>query len=1280
MNKYTNLQKYINGLKISLASPEDILNWSYGEVVSANTINYKTKKPEPGGIFDEIIFGPIKSYSCSCGKYNSPKFAGKVCEKCGVEVTNNIVRRERMGHISLNTFVVNPWFVEGTTSKISTILNIKGNISKVIYYESWIVLNNTINGNKYFEKNEILSLDNNDSKQLFSSLKNILENIIKPTINNNYENEISTYDYVLQICNSFIDSHDDKSNEYLFDEILHYINQKSEIKFGIGGEAIYELLKNINLTEEKNIIESEINTKKNDSKDNAQIIKQLKNRLNLIKWFLNSNTKPEWMCLKDIPVTPPDTRPFVETEQGVPVASDINELYRNLISRNNNLKDLMENDAPANIIMTEKRLIQSAVDCLFENESTPKPRTDGVRPLKSLSEKLKGKYGLFRQNLLGKRVDYSARSVIVGAPDLKIYQVGMPIGIALKLFEPFIISEIKKMDEFSNLNVKEIIDMINKRNSIILTIIEKLVKERPVLLNRAPTLHKYGIQAFEIVLTNSDAIRLHPLMCTGFNADFDGDTMAIHLPITKNAVNEARTVMLSTNNIISAKDGKPLITPTIDMLVGIYYLTLENKKANGTGMIFATINDAIKMYKLGLVDLHAIVGISTNNYQNKQIEQNKIMVTTVGKIIFNNILPDWFTYVNDAKITNTVEILPENTSIMDYIKERKLNTAISKKQINDIIIELYKKTFGGLYTNFDVCQVVDNIKNLGFEYATKSGTTFSVFDLPKYDKKDEYIKEAEEKVEEYKQFYYEGLLTDDERYLKILDIWGGVKDKVTSDMKKIIDDPDNIYNSLIIMNKSGARGNVSQFTQLLGLRGLMTKTFNYANSTSTIPHDIIENPIKTSYIEGSTILDYFNGSYGARKGMADVALKTGKSGYMTRKLVDSCQDVVVNLDDCGATVGLIVSKLTNPDGGIIETLSERIVGKYIVHGIEGIIKDGELITKEIANKIENSNIQSVEVRSVTKCKCKNGVCAKCFGLDLTKQKDIEIGSPIGIISAQTIGEPITQINMRSFHSGGVAGGAQIAQGYERIKQLLEVLDPKEYELSKLCTIDGNVKEIFVHVNELGAPVQTEITIQGENMEEKKYKLNKPHKDLLIKVGDFVKKGDKLNKGSISLNDLLEINGMDATVNYIISEVQNIYKLNGIDVNDKYLEIVISQMMNKWQILDTGDSNELDDSYIEVNKLNEINEHLIKNNLKPIVAKPDILGLIDIPTYSNSFLSAASFQYTKKHLINACLKGQIDELKTIKECVILGKLIPAGTSLSDITKIEDDACKIVSKEY
>ena len=1284
-----NKQSSIKALKIGIASPERIKQWSYGEVTKSETINYKTLKPEPEGLFDEVIFGPVKNYECACGKYKKVKFKGKKCDKCGVDITDSIVRRERMGHIELAYPIAHIWMTKElpNPSKISLLLDISyKEVEQVVYFVNYIILDEGTyhyNGEKIFELKEIVDLSSpKNNSRIRSKLRRILKDIQEQIKQSKGRDDIDykravTYDLILA----------EKNLPFSIQEVFKFITKHTGIRFGVGSLAIYELLKNIDFEEEYKKINQAI--KEFDDLSNPKVRKLL-TRLEAIKWFKESGNRPEWMIMSVIPVTPPDTRPIIQLDGGRFTTSDINNFYRKIIIRNQRLKKLSQEYAPDILLNNERRMLQESVDALFDNSSRKKPVVGrDRRPLKSLSNHLKGKQGLFRQNLLGKRVDYSGRSVIVIGPELKMYEVGIPVNMILKLFKPFIIHElIRKFDDNGNeitpyvTSIKQAEALINRQEDLIWPIVEKVIKTRPVLLNRAPTLHRLGIQSFEVKMVDGKAIRLHPLVTTAFNADFDGDQMAVHVPLGKEAIAEARSIMLASWHILGPKDGKPIIAPTQDMVLGIYYISKEVKGGLGEGMIFYDQFEVRRALEEKKVGIHSLIGISTNVYAKKGFHEeglDGILITTPGKVIFNDNLPEDFNYINSPKNINSINresVVLYGQNFKEAIANYNVVSPFDKKVLASIINELYNKYS---YDESIVPQVMDKIKTLGFYYSMISATSISAFDVPTYKEKYEYFKDADKKILEIESFASKGLLNEDERYTKVVEIWNAVKNKVTDDISKLVKTKELQENSIVIMADSGARGNTSNFTQLAGMRGLMSKSYNYDQKhKSKVIKDVIEVPIKHSFIEGLTVSEYFNSSYGARKGMTDTAMKTSKSGYMTRKLVDATQEIIISEHDCGVRRGAKVSEIFDTkDNIVIEPLYDRIFGRNAVFDIfddKGnlLVGANQIITKEIAKQIVDAGIKQVEVRSPMHCESEFGICQKCFGIDLSTNSEIKKGVAIGVIAAQSIGEPGTQLTMRTFHTGGVAGGSNIAQGFERLKQLFDCIQPKPWEKAKISEIYGVVKNIKQDKS-------SNIVVIKNEIDEIEYSipLELP---LRVKLGDKVYPGAKLTDGSIDLNELLKVSRIDNVRNYLIKEVQKVYRAQGIEISDKYIEVIVRQLTNKVIVINPGDSDLSIGEIIDINKFKRICQEMILENKTLPTIIDQVFSLDSAPALSGSFLSAASFQDTKKILTDAASKVQTDKLLGLKENVILGNLIPAGTGLEDSETIIAYGKKMLEKEY
>ncbi|KXZ38974.1 DNA-directed RNA polymerase subunit beta' [Alkalithermobacter thermoalcaliphilus JW-YL-7 = DSM 7308] len=1151
-------------IKIGLASPEKIRQWSKGEVKKPETINYRTLKPEKDGLFCERIFGPTKDWECNCGKYRRVRYKGVVCDRCGVEVTKSKVRRERMGHIELAAPVSHIWYFKGIPSRMGLILDMSPrSLEKVLYFASYIVIDPGDTG---------LS-----ERQLLTEKE--------------YREAIEKYG------NTF--------------------------KAGMGAEAIKEILSKLDLDE----LSKELKAKLKDSTGQKKI--RTIRRLEVVEAFRQSNNRPEWMILDVIPVIPPDLRPMVQLDGGRFATSDLNDLYRRVINRNNRLKRLLELSAPDIIVRNEKRMLQEAVDALIDNGRRGRPVTGpGNRPLKSLSDMLKGKQGRFRQNLLGKRVDYSGRSVIVVGPELKFYQCGLPKKMALELFKPFVMNKLVEQGYVHN--IKSAKRMVEKLKPEVWGVLEEVIKGHPVLLNRAPTLHRLGIQAFEPVLVEGKAIKLHPLVCTAYNADFDGDQMAVHVPLSVEAQAEARFLMLSTNNILAPKDGSSITTPTQDMILGSYYLTIDIPGEKGEGSVFKDYNEMLLAYQNGSVGLHAKVKVRRKLTPD---DKGQLVESTVGRFIFNENIPQDLGYVDRTKDKYSLEI--------DFL--------VDKKQLGKIIDRCFRK-----HGNTVTAEMLDNIKELGFKFSTKGAITISVSDMEIPKEKQELIAQAEEKVEKYERAFRRGLISDDERYEKVIQIWTETTESVTEALMSGLGRLNNVF----IMAHSGARGSKNQIRQLGGMRGLMA---NAAGKT-------VEIPVKSNFREGLSVLEYFISSHGARKGLADTALRTADSGYLTRRLVDVSQDVIVREVDCGTKESLVVSAFK--DGNeVIEELSERIVGRYTLDEIvdpntkEVIVEADKMITEEDAEKIIAAGLEKVRIRTVLNCKTAHGVCSKCYGRNLATGKEVNIGEAVGIIAAQSIGEPGTQLTMRTFHTGGVAGG-DITQGLPRVEELFEARKPKG--LAVITEISGKVS-----VDETGR--RKEVIVTQENGESITYTI--PYGSRLkVRDGMYVEAGDPLTEGSINPHDILNVKGVLGVQDYIVKEVQRVYRMQGVDINDKHIEVIVRQMLSKVKIEESGDTLLLPGSLVDILEFNKENEKAIKEGGKPAVAKRVLLGITKASLATESFLSAASFQETTRVLTEAAIKGKEDELIGLKENVIIGKLIPAGTGMRRYKNIAVEKCE------
>ena len=1158
-----------NKLKIGIASDEKIREWSKGEVKKPETINYRTLKPEKDGLFCEKIFGPTKDWECHCGKYKRVRYKGIVCDRCGVEVTKSKVRRERMGHIELAAPVAHIWYFKGIPSRIALMLDISPrNLEKVIYFASYIV---TDKGTSGLEKCQVL-------------------------------------------------------NEKEYNEAEQKYGKKS-FKAEMGAEPIRKLLEEIDLDKLIKSIRKEL--EKASEQRKAKLIK----RLDTVEAFKMSGNRPEWMIMNVIPVIPPDLRPMVQLDGGRFATSDINDLYRRVINRNNRLKRLLELGAPEIIVRNEKRMLQESVDALIDNSRRGRPVTGaGNRPLKSLSDLLKGKQGRFRQNLLGKRVDYSGRSVIVVGPELKIYQCGLPKEMAIELFKPFVMREL--VGRHLAHNIKSAKRMVERLSPEVWGILEEVIKDHPVMLNRAPTLHRLGIQAFEPVLVEGRAIKLHALVCEAFNADFDGDQMAVHLPLSPEAQAEARYLMLATNNLLKPQDGKPVAVPRLDMILGSYYLTMTLDGELGEGKYFKDPDEALMAFQNKAVGIHAKIFVRVTKEINGKIKQQKIP-TSVGRIIFNQGIPQDLGFIDREKDPFQYEI--------DF--------PVMKKSMGTIIERVIEKH--GLTES---AEVIDYIKALGFKYSTLAGITFSVADVEVPEAKKDIIAQAEKEVEKVRNQYRRGLITDDERYKTVINIW----EKATNDVSKAMEENFDDLNPIYMMVKSGARGNMNQLRQIAGMRGLMASTTGKA----------VEIPIKSCFREGLDALEYFISSHGARKGLSDTALRTADSGYLTRRLVDVSQDIIVREEDCGTTNGLMLEAIK--DGNqVLEPLEERLEGRYplndIVHPETGelIVDTNTMINKEIAKKIVDAGITQVVVRSVIGCRSKHGVCQKCYGMGLARRDKVSIGEAVGIIAAQSIGEPGTQLTMRTIHSGGVAGVADITQGLPRVEELFEARKPKG--VAVITEIDGTVK-----ISETKKKKEVIVTSKDNS---KSYTIPFGSK-LKVKDGDFVKAAQPLIEGSINPAEILAIKGPEGVYEYLISEVQKVYRNQGVDINDKHIEVIARQMLRKVRIEDNGDTSMFPGSLIDMYEFEDNNKKAVEEGKRPATGKRILLGITKASLATDSFLSAASFQETTRVLTEAAIKGKEDDLMGLKENVIIGKLIPAGTGMK---RYQDIKIKVDGEE-
>ncbi len=1178
-----------SAIQIGLASPQKIREWSYGEVKKPETINYRSQKPEKDGLFCERIFGPSKDWECSCGKYKKVRYKGVVCDRCGVEVTKSAVRRERMGHIELATPIAHIWYLKGIPSRMGLILDMSPKqLEEIIYFVSYVVIDK---GSTPLEYKQVLS---------------------------------------------------ERDYRKCFEQFGHTFEAK------IGAEAIQTLLKQVDLDTEFEKVSKEL--KEAQGQKRTKLLK----RLEAIETFRSSENEPEWMILEALPVIPPDLRPMLQLDGGRFATSDLNDLYRRVITRNNRLKKLLELGTPSIIVQNEKRMLQEAVDALIDNGRRSKPITGaGGRALKSLSHTLKGKQGRFRQNLLGKRVDYSGRSVIAVGPDLKMYQCGIPREMALNLFKPFVINGLVR-DQLAT-NIKAAERLIEKMDDRIWPIVEEVIKQHPVLLNRAPTLHRLGIQAFEPKLVEGRAIRLHPLVTPAFNADFDGDQMAVHVPLGEEAIQEARQLMLGSNNILGPKDGKPIVTPSQDMVLGNYYLTLEDKDGLGEGTVFADRNEVDHAYFAKTVGLHTRVAIrasALNNSTFTEAQNNCYLITTVGKILFNDIFDGQFPFINDPSGENLIAtpdkyFVPMGTNIKEHIKNQPIIKPLNKKSLGKIIDEVFKHQ-----AMSDTSLMLDKLKDQGFYYSTIAGTTVSVYDIQVPQAKYEIFEHADEKLEQIKKFYNKGKLTESERYQNVIKLWTEVKDDVQEVVREEFEADDR--NPIFIMSDSGARGSLSNFTQLVGMRGLM----------SNPKGETIELPIKSSFREGLTASEFFISTHGARKGSTDTALKTADSGYLTRRLVDVAQEVIISEEDCGTDRGFVVTELyNNDDKSVIVPLRDRLVGRFSQKDIfhpetrELIVASGEMITEALADDIVAADIKEVEIRSVLGCTAKGGICRKCYGRNLATGNIVELGEAVGIMAAQSIGEPGTQLTMRTFHDGGVAGGADITQGLPRIQELFEARNPKAKSI--ISEIEGEVTNLIDNAGRM------EIVITND-LETRSY-LAPYGAKIRVSVGDHINIGDKITKGSIDPKELLLVADVEAVENYIIKEVQKVYRIQGIEISDKHIEIIVKQMLRKMKVVEGGNTGCLPGTNINVNAFTELNREVLKEGKHPAVARPVLLGITKASLETESFLSAASFQETTKILTDASIKGKKDLLKGLKENVLIGKLLPAGTGLRGALK-------------
>jgi DNA-directed RNA polymerase subunit beta' len=1232
-----------DSLKIGLASPEQIRAWSNGEVKKPETINYRTLKPEKDGLFCEKIFGPTKDWECYCGKYKRVRFKGIICERCGVEVTRSKVRRERMGHIELAAPVSHIWYFKGVPSRMGYLLDVTPrDLEKVLYFASYIVTNVVETERKKDlamlkkelaeEIEEIESQEEKDLSKLEAERDSQVKRLSKTLPKANPEGKSKTavaakkkkekegddpspeveikkmqqrakeeiasikrgaserVEWVQHVFENFKNL---QAKQLVSDEQLYRdLKQRYGDYFqgGMGAEAIKELLKAINLEKETESLRQTIKTGRGQKR--ARAIKRLK----VVSTFKTSKNKPEWIILEAIPVIPPDLRPMVQLDGGRFATSDLNDLYRRVINRNNRLKRLLDLGAPEIIVNNEKRMLQEAVDALFDNGRRGRAVTGpGNRPLKSLSDMLKGKQGRFRQNLLGKRVDYSGRSVIVVGPELKLHQCGLPKQMALELFKPFVMKRLTDLGHAQN--IKSAKRMVERARAVVWDVLEEVIQEHPVLLNRAPTLHRLGIQAFEPVLVEGKAIQIHPLVCTAFNADFDGDQMAVHLPLSAEAQAEARVLMLSVNNILSPAHGRPIAVPTQDMVLGCYYLTVEKEGSPGEGRVFGDEKYAVMAHDCGEVDLHARIKLRQNGEE---------METTVGRVIFNTALPEDYPFVN---------------------------AAVGKKEMASIVAECCVK-----YDTVATAEILDSLKAIGYHYATSAGITIGIDDIQVPPEKWRILDEPESAVEEIERQYRRGLITNEERHQRVVDIWTRATEDVTEAMEKNF----GPFNPIYMMANSGARGNLKQIRQLAGMRGLV------ANPKG----DIIDRPIKANFREGLTVLEYFISTHGARKGLADTALRTADSGYLTRRLVDVAQEVIIREPDCGTTKG--IEERTADDEGEV---NPNLVGRVSLEMVrvpkrkEVIVEAGAEITEAMAEKMLETGIDTVPVRTVLSCNAKYGVCQKCYGYSLANGRMVDIGEAVGIIAAQSIGEPGTQLTMRTFHTGGVAG-EDITHGLPRVVELFEARKPKG---------QAQIAEISGVVDISDTEKFRKITIGSDSGKEKGYQVSRRAR-LRIAKGDRVKAGDQLIEGSLNPHDILRVKGTQAVQLYLVNEVQQVYKSQGVDINDKHVELIVRQMLRRVTVVDSGDTELLPGQLVDRNGFEAENEKTRKRGGEPATAKQVLLGITKASLATDSFLSAASFQETTRVLTDAAIAGKVDPLLGLKENVIIGKLIPAATGM------------------
>lgn len=1176
-------------MQIGLASPEKIREWSHGKVTKPETINYRTLKPERDGLFCEKIFGPTKDLECSCGKLKKINNKGKVCDRCGVEVTRSKVRRERMGHIELAAPVSHVWYFKGIPSRMGLVLDMSPRaLEEVIYFASYVVI------------------DAGDTTLM---------------------------------------------NKQLLTE-REYREKRAE--FGtrfhaaMGAEAVQELLNKVDLEAEIAELKEELKTAQGQKRTRAI------RRLDILDAFKESGNKPGWMVMDVIPVIPPDLRPMVQLEGGRFATSDLNDLYRRVINRNNRLKRLLELNAPRIIVQNEKRMLQEAVDALIDNGRRGRPVTGpGNRPLKSLSHMLKGKQGRFRQNLLGKRVDYSGRSVIVVGPNLKMYQCGLPKEMAIELFKPFVMKELVEREIAGN--IKSAKRKIERLDDDIWGILEEVIREHPVLLNRAPTLHRLGIQAFEPTLVEGRAIRLHPLVCEAYNADFDGDQMAVHVPLSQEAQAEARLLMLAAQNILNPKDGKPVVTPSQDMVLGNYYLTMEQEGRVGEGMFFKDMDEAVLAYNNGYVHLHSRIAVPASSLAHKPFtdwQKERMMVTTVGKLLFNEIMPNEFPYLNEPTMENLEVATPDKyflepgANIKEEIAKREIVSPFKKKNLGQIIAEVFKR-----FHITETSMMLDRMKDLGYKFSTRAGLTVGIADISVADNKKEILSEAHKQVDNISKLFRRGLITDDERYERVIETWNKAKDDIQKALIRTL----GSRNPIFMMSDSGARGNISNFTQLAGMRGLMAAPNG----------KIMELPVTSNFREGLTVMEMFLSTHGARKGMTDTALKTADSGYLTRRLVDVAQDVIIRETDCGSDRGLTITAIKEGNE-VIETLEERMLGRYAQRSVkhpetgEVLVARNEIITEDIARKIIEAGIEEITIRSAFTCDTKHGVCKYCYGRNLATGSEVEVGEAVGTIAAQSIGEPGTQLTMRTFHTGGVAGD-DITQGLPRIQEIFEARNPKG--VATISEVAGEV----VSIEENAGSRTKEITIKGST-DTRSYTVPFTAR-LKVEEGQIIDRGAPLTEGSIDPKELLRVRDVLSVENYLLREVQKVYRMQGVEIGDKHVEVMVRQMLRKVRVMDPGSTEILPGTLLDIADFTERNRSAIMNGEVPATARPVLLGITKASLETNSFLSAASFQETTRVLTDASIRGKKDHLLGLKENVIIGKIIPAGTGMARYRNME-----------